>query len=116
MGITYYVSGNGNDRNDGLTRQSPFRTLQRAANLTQPDDSVLVMNGTYTESDPERNILTISTSGTPSQWITYQAFPGHRPKLKSQNWQAISVEGTAHIIIDGFEIQGNRETITLVEG
>lgn len=113
MNTTYYISGSGNDDNDGLTKNSPFRSLQKAANLTKPGDVVLVMNGIYSESDSENNILTITNSGTPDRPITYRAFPGHKPQLQSQNWHAISVAGAAYIIIDGFEIVGNRKDVTL---
>jgi hypothetical protein len=36
MATTYYVSGNGNDQNSGLNPESSFRTIQKAADLTQP--------------------------------------------------------------------------------
>jgi parallel beta-helix repeat protein len=113
MGKIYYVSGAGSDKNNGLTPQSAFRNIQQAADLTQPGDVVYVMNGTYTESNTFNNILTISRSGTPSAWITYQAYPGHQPKLKSQNWHGINVQGASYITIDGFELEGNNDNITL---
>ncbi|MEH2403794.1 MAG: right-handed parallel beta-helix repeat-containing protein, partial [Nostoc sp.] len=45
---TYYVSGNGNDTNSGLSTSSAFRTIQKAADITNPGDTVLIMNGVYT--------------------------------------------------------------------
>lgn len=57
---TYYVSGTGNDSNDGLTTTTAFRTLQRAANkVSAPGDTVYVMNGTYTRTDSSKEILVI---------------------------------------------------------
>lgn len=113
MSTTYYVSGQGSDQNNGLSRSTAFVTLQKAADQTRPGDVVMVLNGTYGNVDPNQNILTITTSGTPDQWITYQSFPGHRPKLISQNWHGISVEGAAYIVIDGFNIQGNQAQVSL---
>lgn len=113
MGKIYYVSGDGSDKNNGLTPQSAFRKIQKAADLTQPGDVVYVMNGTYTQSNSFDNILTINRSGTPTDWITYQAYPGHHPKLKSNNWHGISVQGASYITIDGFELEGNNDTISL---
>ena len=75
-GITYYVSGTGKDTNNGLTTGAAFRTLQRAADLTQPGDTVLVMNGTYTKPGPQTNVLQISRSGEPGNYIRYKAVPG----------------------------------------
>jgi parallel beta-helix repeat protein len=114
-GATYYVSGNGNDTDTGRSETQAFRTLQKAADQTQPGDTVLVMNGEYTYPDPNNNILTINRSGTPDKWITYAAYPGHTPKLKSRNWQAISVQGVGYIVIEGFTIEGNRDEITYEE-
>jgi hypothetical protein len=45
---TYYVSGTGSDRNNGLSAAAPLCHLQNAANRTRPGDTVMVMNGTYT--------------------------------------------------------------------
>lgn len=52
MSTTYYVSGKGSARNNGLTTNSDFRTLQRAANLMQPGDVVMMLNGTYRNPEP----------------------------------------------------------------
>ncbi|MBF2047353.1 MAG: right-handed parallel beta-helix repeat-containing protein [Elainella sp. C42_A2020_010] len=113
MPKSYYVSGQGNDNNTGLSSNSPFRTLQKAADLTQPGDTVYVMNGTYTYADPFDSVLNIRNSGTANAWITYRAYPGHAPKLKSNNWNAIEVQGAAYIVIDGLKLEGNNDNIKL---
>jgi parallel beta-helix repeat protein len=112
-GRTFYVSGQGNDRRNGLSIQSAFRSLQRAADLTRPGDRVYVLNGTYRNPNPSENILTIRRSGTPQAWITYQAYPGQHPRLQAQNWNAISVEGASYITIKGLRLVGNADQITL---
>lgn len=45
VGVTYFVSTTGNDANDGLAVARAFRTIQRAADLTNPGDTVCVMGG-----------------------------------------------------------------------
>ncbi|MCM8785928.1 MAG: DUF1565 domain-containing protein [Candidatus Omnitrophica bacterium] len=45
---TYYVSVNGDDRNPG-TKESPFRTIQKAADIVNPGDTVFVLPGEYQE-------------------------------------------------------------------
>lgn len=77
-GRTFYVSGQGSDRRNGLSIRTAFRTLQRAVDLTRPGDRVYVLNGTYRDPNPTDNILTIRRSGTPQHWITYRAYPGQR--------------------------------------
>ena len=46
-GKAYYVSGIGKDGNDGLSTNTAFQTIQKAADLVKPGDTVLVMNGLY---------------------------------------------------------------------
>src|SRR5919197_1292883 len=48
-GINYYVSPMGSDTNNG-SAAAPFRTIQHAANLVNPGDTVHVLPGTYAEA------------------------------------------------------------------
>ncbi len=110
---TYYVSGTGKDTNSGLSTSSPFRTIQRAANLTNPGDTVLIMNGLYTNSH-SGYVLSVQRSGIANAWITYKAYPGHKPKIKHNAWNGILVSnGSSYIEINGLEIEGNNDNITL---
>jgi hypothetical protein len=115
--VTYYVSGSGSDSADGLSAVTAFLTLQHAANLTQPGDTVYVMNGTYTNSScASCDVLDISIPGTPSSWITYQAYPGQSPLISFNGWEGILFTPTAaYIEVNGFSIQGNNYNVTLQE-
>jgi len=62
---TLYVSPGGNDSGSG-TVGSPFRTVQRAADLAQAGDLILVRPGVYRES------VTMARSGTASQPIVFR--------------------------------------------
>jgi len=112
IGRVLYVAGSGNDANDGLSETRPKRTLRAIHALTQPGDSVLVMDGTYTESNPNADVLTISRSGTASGWIAYIGYPGQQPFIKARNWQAIKIQAD-YIIVDGITMEGNRAEVTL---
>ena len=46
---TYYVATDGSDTNAG-SLDNPFRTIQRAASLVNPGDTVLIRGGTYRET------------------------------------------------------------------
>jgi hypothetical protein len=112
LATTYYVSAAGSDSNSGTSTTAPFLTITKAANLTNPGDIVNVMNGTY---DP----FIISRSGSKSDgYITYQAYSGQRPTIlkNGSRWDAIellnSISGPSYIIIDGFTIVGNAQSIT----
>lgn len=61
---------NGQDQNDGLTASTALKTIQAAANLAQPGDTVNIQPGIYQESIKPAN------SGTEQAPITYQALNG----------------------------------------
>ncbi|MEH1845045.1 MAG: choice-of-anchor D domain-containing protein [Nostoc sp.] len=113
-GKTYYVSGTGNDKNNGLKEDQAFRTLQAAANLVQAGDTVYVMNGTYEEKQyPTKSILSIDQKhGTEAAPITFTAYPGHNPVLKSANFNAISITGSSYIVIEGLTLIGANDQVT----
>jgi hypothetical protein len=111
-GKTYYVSGTGNDNNDGLSPGRAFRTLQRAADLTQPGSTVFVLNGTYQNPDPNGAVLSINNSGKANAWIHYKAYTGQTPKIQARNWAGISVNGASYITVEGFTIKGNRDELS----
>ncbi|MEH1869397.1 MAG: right-handed parallel beta-helix repeat-containing protein [Nostoc sp.] len=111
---TYYVSGSGNDKNSGLTPSSAFRTIQRAADLTNPGTTVLIMDGVYKNSTPAGSALVIKRSGKANSWITYKAYPGDKPKIQHNGWNGIFIEnGASYIEINGLEVVGNNTNITL---
>ena len=94
---TYYVSsGIGSNNNAGTSESAPLATLQAAANLVQPGDTVEVMNGTYTGS-AGGDVLNITTSGTASAPITFEAAPGQTPVINSSGcWQRHQCSGILH--------------------
>lgn len=47
---TWYVSPTGNDSHSGADPGNAFRNIQRAANLSQPGDLILILPGIYRES------------------------------------------------------------------
>ncbi|WP_127490749.1 sugar-binding protein [Paenibacillus glycanilyticus] len=119
--VNYYVSPTGSDSNDGKSVNTPFQTIQKAANLTAPGDTVYLMDGTFTYSGGNR-MVTITKSGAlntatnQSAYITYKAAPGAHPVLFSDNaWDVILIQAS-YIIIDGIEIKGNNKNLTLADG
>ncbi|MEH2050349.1 choice-of-anchor Q domain-containing protein [Nostoc sp.] len=111
---TYYVSATGNDRNSGRTTSSAFKTIQRAADLTRPGDTVLILNGEYRNAPGRGSVLSISRSGTANAWIKFKAYPGHSPKLRHNTWNGIGfAKRTAYIEINGLEVIGNNANVTL---
>ena len=64
-GKTYYVSPKGSDSNDGLSLATAFATPQKAANVAQAGDSVLIAAGLY------RGTLYPQAGGQPGKPITF---------------------------------------------
>lgn len=50
-GADYYVSVNGDDNNDGLTRNTPFKTLQKALSMIKTKQTILLLNDVHTISE-----------------------------------------------------------------
>jgi parallel beta-helix repeat protein len=101
-----YVSASASGTMDG-TPAHPFSTIQAASDSTNPGDTVFIMNGTYTNSWWNGNVVNITRSGTASAWIVYTAYPTHHPKLQFNGWGGIYITGAGYIEISGLEIIGN---------
>ena len=87
-------------------------TLQAAANLVKPGDTVQVMNGTYT-APAYGDALDITTSGTASAPITFEAAPGQTPVINSSGgWQAINIKAS-YIVVNGFTVVGDAANYNL---
>jgi hypothetical protein len=113
---TYYISGTGNDSNNGSNESQAFRTFNQVRRVLQAGDTVLVMNGTYENLAPNSNIINISgLQGTAAQPTTIKAYPGATPVLQAHgnNWNAIGITGSSHVVIEGLTLRGARDEITL---
>ena len=66
----YYVDATGSDANDGLSTSTPFRTVQRAADLAVPGSTVHIRGGTYREQ------VSLPRSGTTGAPIIFTAYNG----------------------------------------
>ena len=112
-GLTYYVAPGGHDGNAG-TESSPWASIQRAANVMVPGDTVLILPGLYVES------VNITRSGTADAYITYQGMPGTvmESPNPSQSLEGLDIApGVAYIRLHGFELRGGfHETIYVREG
>ena len=85
---TYYVDGNSrrsDDRGPG-TRERPFRTIGRAAEVLQPGERVVIAAGTYREC-----IRPARGGSGPEKMISYEAAPGAVVIVKAsevlRDWQ-----------------------------
>jgi len=100
---TYYVAPPpaGGDSNSG-TLGSPWATLQHAAGVIQPGDTVLLRAGSFAGAH-------FTTSGTVALPITVKAFPGETVEIDDDNPHTpdgINLEGASHFVVEGLHING----------
>jgi hypothetical protein len=110
IAVTYYVSPQGSDANTGTSVSAAFKTIQQAANHSQPCDTINVLSGSYPP-------FQISHSGRAGCYITFQAYPGQHPVVRKtgSTFNAIELSATttpSFIAIDGLTIVGNAQSIT----
>lgn len=104
---TYYVSPSGNDSNAG-TSASPFRTIQKAANIVIPGDTVIVRNGTYTDTDGNNIIATIGRGGSAGAPVTFRSENPSGAVLSGNNTAGFGFifgNNINYVNIEGFEIK-----------
>jgi hypothetical protein len=110
LAATYYVAPNGSDTGAG-SATAPFRTIRRAASRTNPGDTVIVRDGTYTGD--ATSVFDIERSGTANAWITYKAENQWGAILDGRNSATfhgiILRQDVGYIRIEGLQIQGTRE-------
>ena len=107
-GHTYYVSTTGSDNSIG-TELQPWRSIQHAAHVVAPGDTVLVRGGTYSEGAT----MFIAKSGAPNNYITFRNYPGEAPIIvTTHNGPGIELStrkgetSVEWIWIEGLEVQG----------
>jgi hypothetical protein len=107
---TYYVAPQGSDSDPG-TREKPFATIQRAADVVNPGDTVIVRDGVYTDLDNEGTMVRVRRSGTPGAPITFRAEHQWRAVLDGQDnkgkyaWSLWHEKELSYVNIEGFEIK-----------
>ncbi|BCJ96087.1 hypothetical protein acsn021_36560 [Anaerocolumna cellulosilytica] len=92
----YYVSVSGNDSNDGLSKDKPFKTLTKALTKASAGTTIFVMNGTYSSS----TTFKLTANGSSGSEIKILNYSGHAPVIdfSSQPYADSS---------RGFQIAGN---------
>ena len=110
----YYVAADGNDANDGLSREKAFRTVSQAANRVGPGDTVLIAGGEYHET------VRIRAAGTEDRPITFRCVTGEKAVLWGKHLPrgAFELVSKPDIRFDGlyFREQNTYGDIFLIRG
>jgi Protein of unknown function (DUF1565) len=108
----FYVALTGDDSNPG-TIDSPWRTIQQAADSVKAGDTVYIHGGVYHES------VDIQVSGTAIAGpITFQSYPGETATLDGNGLTPpadnirglINIENQSYVIVRGLEIRDYQTT------
>ena len=92
----FYVAKNGSDKNTG-TKEMPFLTIQAAANIAQPGNTIIVHEGIYRE-----RVNPLYGGFSDERRIVYQAAPGENVVIKG-----------SELIKDWTKLEGDLWEVTL---
>src|SRR5262249_49839704 len=101
----YWVKNGGSDAADGLSAGTAWATLQHAADVVDPGDTVHVLDGSYQGFYLDR-------SGLSGQPITFRA-EASAALITSDNGttpDGINLEGASFVVIDGFVVNDRTRT------
>ena len=101
-GRTFYVSASGNDNNDGLSENTPFKSIKKVnkLNLVAGDTIAFRCGDIFTGAG-----LTLNYSGSDDNPITICSYgSGEKPKLLAQGFDAIKFNNLSNIVIRDLEI------------
>lgn len=106
---TYYVSPDGSDSGVGTTGD-PFKTIQKAADIVNPEDTVIVKNGIYTDTNEDDSIVRLERGGTSDNWVTFKSENKWGAVLDGRNnttrYGWVFGAGANYVRVENFDIKG----------
>ena len=94
-----FVAPDGDDRNNGLSREKAWKTVSHAADLARAGDTVQVAGGTYCE------MVRVRSSGESNAPVTFKSMPGEKVVFDGDARTltgAFIVDAKKYINFDGF--------------
>ncbi len=84
----FYVSPTGKDSSGLGTADKPLATINKALELAQPGDIILLLDGTFLRKNEVANFV---RAGMSAAWITVKNHPGQKPVLTSSHWNLVKI-------------------------
>jgi hypothetical protein len=98
------------DSNSGTSWATAFCTIQKAASIVNPGDTVIVADGTYYDHNSDGFIVNLTRGGSSDSWITFKSENKWGAVLDGQNNTAsfgwLFNTNAAYIRVEDFEIKG----------
>jgi hypothetical protein len=99
---SYYIAPNGIDGNDGLTINTPWRTVVKGIRNAKPGDTVYLREGIYRQNmslGADSSVL-FSTKATANSRITFKSYPGEMAVITSMKLRNSSNDWK---LVDGYD-------------
>lgn len=96
------------------SESAPWLTIGYAISQISASNTILVKNGTYSES-----LINITgDSGTLASPTTLKAYPGHTPSITGPagNFYILALTGVSHWLIEGLNISGGNHALLIRTG
>ena len=115
----FYVSPNGKDSAGRGSADMPLATINKALELAQAGDIILLMDGTFIRKN---EVAKFVRAGLPAAWITLKNHPGQKPVITSPHWNLVTIGNTdpsqlsddpalAYLEVRGLTIHGVAEEV-----
>ncbi len=107
---TYYVDeANGSDQNNGLSANTPLRSVVKGAGKTRAGDTLKILPGEYRDLGGSNayNELYVPNSGREGAYITISGVldaNGNRPKIYSSSLTGITLQTKKYVIVENLEV------------
>jgi hypothetical protein len=104
IATTLYVSTGGSDGGNGSS-SLPFRTVQRAADVVKPGDTIIVRDGIYTGG--KEYVAIFRRGGTDTAWVTFRSENKWGAKIDGRNYTTgvLFVADANYLRFENFEFQ-----------
>jgi len=106
----YYIDGStGNNKSNGLSLSSAWKTIAKANSALKPGDTVFIRAGTYHET------IAPQLSGTDTDPITFQKYGSDNVVISRVN-NGVHLVNKKHIVIEGLTIADVKRFVVISSG
>jgi hypothetical protein len=110
-----YVGTNGSDAAGNGSKNNPYKTLQKAINVTQIGDTIYLRGGNYNNVYPKTTGWRLKTNGTALDWFTVAGYPGERAVLNGNGYPLADGCSLLNVGYSGKHLQYVRVTNLIIE-